>query len=145
MRTSLILIILLNLTSCSQKISQGDLQLLNGYWEITVVKFPDGTKKEYKISATVDYIELNGMKGLRKKVQPNFDGTYIASEDSENFTLIKKGEGFEMHYKNELSDWTEKISDLSKDSFTVSSSDNIAYTYHRFHNINVKANDETKK
>ena len=145
MRTIIAFIAFLSLVGCSKKISEGDIPLLNGYWEIKEVKFPDGNKKEYKVSATVDYIELNGMKGLRKKVQPRFDGTYIASEDSENFTVIKKGEGFEMYYKNEMSDWTEKLIALSEDTFSVSNMDNISYTYQRYHNINVKANGETEK
>ena len=130
---------------CSQNISQDDLQFLNGYWEIKEVKFPNGNKKEYKVNGVVDYIELEGMNGLRKKVRPKFDGTFIASEDSENFKLIKKGEGFEMYYKNKLSDWTEKLRSLSEDSFTVSTMDNISYTYQRFHNINVTENDEKEK
>lgn len=145
MGNRLVLIVFFNLIGCSQNISQDDLQLLNGYWEIKEVRFPDGTKKEYRVNATVDYIELEGMNGFRKKVMPRFDGTFIASEDSENFTLIKKGEGFEMYYKNKLSDWTEKLDFLSEDSFTVSNSDNIKYTYQRFHNINVTENDEKEK
>ena len=145
MRILFVFIAALALTGCSQNISQDDLQFLNGYWEIKEVKFPDGTKKEYNINTTVDYIELKGMKGIRKKVQPMFDGTYFTSEDSENFTLIKKGEGFEMYYKNKLSDWTEKLTTLSEDSFTVSNMDNISYTYQRFQNINVKENNEKEK
>jgi len=137
----LLFVPVLTFLGCSQNISQDDLQFLNGYWEIREVKFPDGTKKEYKVSALVDYIELEGMNGLRKKVSPKFDGTFIATEDSESFKLIRKGEGFEMYYKNKLSDWTEKLSSLSEDSFTVSTLDNISYTYQRFHNINVTEND----
>lgn len=145
MRTIFVFIAFLSLMGCSQKISEDDIPLLNGYWEIKEVRFPDGTKKEYKVSTIVDYIEINGMKGFRKKVQPRFDGTYFASEDFENFTLGKKGDGFEIYYKNAMSDWTEKLTALSKEGFTVINADNISYTYQRFHNINVKENGETKK
>ncbi|MCG2460748.1 hypothetical protein K8352_08310 [Flavobacteriaceae bacterium F89] len=145
MRAIFVIITLLTLFGCSQNISKEDLRYLNGYWEIKEVKFPDGAIKEYKVNPTVDYIELDGLDGLRKKVRPRLNGTYFVSEDSENFTLRKKGDGFEMNYKNKMSNWTEKLTALSEDSFTVSNSENIAYTYHRFHSINVKANGETEK
>jgi len=141
----LFVVIVLIFTGCSQNISRDDLRFLNGYWEIKEVKFPDGTKKEYKVNVMVDYIELEGMNGLRKKVRPKFDGTFVASEDSENFKLIKKGKGFEMYYTNKLSDWTERLKSISEDSFTVSTMDNISYTYQRFHNINVTGNGEKEK
>ena len=78
MRVLSILMVLF--VGCSPKISQEDLQLLNGYWEIEKVIFPIGETKDFKSSTTIDFIELDGMKGFRKKVQPKFNGTFETSK-----------------------------------------------------------------
>ena len=84
---------------CTQKVSKEDIKHLNGYWEIVQVTFPNGQTKDFAINPTVDYIELKGMKGFRKKVQPKFDGSYNTSNDAEVFTITEIDDTFEFHYK----------------------------------------------
>ena len=98
--------------SCAdKKVSKEDLHYLNGYWEIQKVEFPNGQVKEYKANTMVDYIQLENGKGMRKKVQPRLDGTYIISEDEEPFELVLVNQEYSIHYKNTLSDWQEKLKD----------------------------------
>ncbi len=123
---------------CSKRVSKEDLQYLNGYWEIEEVIFSNGENKEFKMSATIDYIEIEALKGFRKKMQPKFDGTYTTSNDAELFTIIEKDGGFEFHYKNGMSEWTEKITSVSENSFSVVNQDIITYSYKRFQPINAK-------
>ena len=92
MRYIYIIVALIGLAGCQNKISKLDLPHLNGYWEIERVTFPDGSKKEYAVSTSIDYIEVKNFKGFRKKVQPNFNGTYVTSNDAEMFT-ISENEG----------------------------------------------------
>ncbi len=129
--------IFLLLVSCQNKVSQEELTLLNGYWEIERVILSDGQTKEYKVNTTVDYIEVQDLSGFKKKVYPKFDGTFDTSNDAENFTILKQKDGFEIYYKSELSEWSEVIKSLTKNSFSVSSAENITYVYKRFVPINV--------
>src|SRR5690606_6245952 len=70
-------ILLLMLLGCKKiAVAEADLQYLNGYWEIAEVEFPDGSKKQYTVNPSVDFIKLNDGEGFRKKMQPKFDGTY---------------------------------------------------------------------
>ncbi len=130
--------IILILSSCKEKVSTEDLTLLNGYWEIEQVNLPNGETKAYSVNTTVDYIQIKDLSGFRKKVYPQLDGTYDTSNDSEHFELTEKPEGYEFHYKTELSEWTEKLNSLQADSFSVTNTDNITYTYKRFQPINVQ-------
>ena len=130
--------IFLLVVACQNKISQEELTLLNGYWEIEKVSLPDGQTKEYKVNTTVDYIELNELSGYRKKVYPKFDGTYDTSNDTEQFKIVKQEDHFEIHYKTELSEWDEVLISLDEDSFSVTNAENISYYYKRFEPINVK-------
>lgn len=126
------------LLGCSKRVSKEDLQYLNGYWEIEEVIFSNGESKNFKVSTTIDYIEIDSLKGFRKKMQPKFDGSYTTSNDAELFTIVEKDGDFEFYYKNRLSEWAEKITALSQSNFSVVNQDTITYIYKRFQPINAK-------
>ncbi len=125
-------ILLVLLVGCSPNVPQEDLQLLNGYWEIEKVSFPNGETKDFMSSTTIDYIELDGMKGFRKKVQPKFNGTFETSNDAELFTIVQNGEGFDLNYKGSTNSWSEKLMSISKDNFSVTNQDSMTYGYKRY-------------
>jgi len=138
MRYIYIIIALTSLISCQNKVDKLDLPYLNGYWEIEKVTFPDGSKKEYSVNTSIEYIEVNNQKGYRKKVQPNFSGTYQTSNDAEMFTIYENEGVFTLNYKTDLSEWHEKIIQLSENTFTVLSEESLKYHYKRFEPINIK-------
>lgn len=126
------------LIGCSKRVSKEDLEYLNGYWEIEEVVFSNGENKKFKVSTTIDYIEIDSLKGFRKKMQPKFDGSYTTSNDAELFVIVEKDGDFEFYYKNGLSEWSEKIITLSQSNFSVVNRDTITYLYKRFQPINAK-------
>jgi hypothetical protein len=126
------------LAGCSQHITRSDLDLLNGYWEIEKVSFPDGGQKEYSINTTIDYLEVTGNRGYRKKVNPNLDGSYETSDDAEYFTILEDAGIFKMRYENDLSMWTETIEAISKTNFSVMNESDITYHYKRFKGFKAK-------
>ena len=129
--------IFLMLVACQNKVSQEELTLLNGYWEIEKVTLANGQTKEYKVNTTIDYIEVKELSGYRKKVYPKFDGTFDTSNDAEQFTIIVQQDRFEIHHKSELSEWAEVLKSLDENSFSVTNAENITYYYKRFEPINV--------
>lgn len=132
------IILLFIILGCSKKIKETDLKQLNGYWEIENVTFADGSTKAYTINTTIDYIQIDSLKGYRKKVKPKFDGTYDTSNDAEFFTIEKKGDSFALYYKNDLSEWMESLTQLSQTNFEVVGEDNTTYHYRRYEPINIK-------
>ncbi|MEA1785083.1 hypothetical protein U1E44_03180 [Arenibacter sp. GZD96] len=124
-------------TSCTEKIKVDDIATLNGYWEIEKVLFSDGTDKTYKANTTIDYIEVEGLKGFRKKVQPTLHGTYHVSNDAEFFTILKKKDGFVCVYKKEDTEWEEHLVALSENHFSVIDQQQIVYRYKRYQPINI--------
>ncbi len=113
------------------------MHYLNGYWEIAVVKFPDGGEKTYSLNTSIDFIEIQNRKGFRKKVQPNVTGTYRTSDDAEQFVIVKKGEQFLMQYNNGLHHWEEELVAISENRFSVKNEENITYVYTRFEPLNL--------
>ncbi len=128
---------ILILLSCKQQPSQEDLVHLNGYWEIERVEFADGTEKNYGSSTTLDYIQIQGMDGFRKKAYPNIDGTFRVTDDAEPFKVSLIDNSFYMNYQNELSQWQELLKDISQDNFTVVNEENITYYYKRYEPISI--------
>lgn len=137
MKHFVILLSLFIFFGCTTKVTNQDLKNLNGYWEIEEVIFPNGETKEFTINPSVDYIELNDLKGFRKKMQPKFDGTFTTSNDAEPFTIESIDDQFGFHYKNDMSEWKEAIISVSKDNFSVTNQDTITYTYKRFQSIKI--------
>ncbi|WP_209399585.1 hypothetical protein [Pseudozobellia sp. WGM2] len=129
--------LLILLGACSSKVSKEDLGLLNGYWEISKVTFPDGNIKEYNVNTSVDFIMLEDLKGYRKKMQPNLSGTYRTSDDAESFVVAETDDSFAIHYKTDLSEWTEVIETLQKNTFSVTNEEGIRYDYKRFEPISI--------
>lgn len=133
----LLLFFTLLFISCGTKIEQEQLHLLNGYWEIKEVTFKDGTKKEYSVNTTVDYISLDSLKGFRKKMSPKFNGTFETSNDAEPILIRVANDSVVMNYTTELNTWEEVLISLSEKSFSVKNDQGITYTYERFEPINI--------
>ncbi|AKA33950.1 lipocalin family protein [Flagellimonas lutaonensis] len=134
---SLLVVVFICVLGCRPTVSESDLPLLNGYWEIEKVVFSDGNTKQYQSSTTIDYIELEGRKGFRKKVYPKLDGSFEVTNDAEFFTLKVSEKGFVFDYDTGLSEWQEELTQLSSDHFSVVNEDGVTYKYKRFDPINI--------
>ncbi|MBM1106692.1 hypothetical protein JQC67_11130 [Aurantibacter crassamenti] len=139
----LTVLLLILVFGCKGKLTENELPLLNGYWEISEVIFPDGNTKEYGVNTSVDFIKLEDQKGYRKKVQPKFDGTFDTSNDADMFVIIESENGYSINYTNDSSSnlveqRSEQIVSLSESEFTVRNLDGLTYRYKRFEPINIQ-------
>lgn len=118
------------LISCQEKTQETiDVNLLNGYWEIELVTMADCSKKEYKMSETIDFFEVKQDSGFRKKVYPQLDGTYLVNDSDEKITIEKSAEGTYIHYKTDYAKWKERIKTLNKEQLIIENDQNIQYQY----------------
>lgn len=132
MRLYCTILIVVLLSSCREEVKKEDLHSLTGYWEIEEVEFPSGDKKAYELSTTVDYIEIKDMAGYRKKVQPLPDGSFITSDDAEEFSIHQRSGSFYMSYKNDMSEWEEEIVTISSSRLVLRNQAQISYIYKRY-------------
>jgi hypothetical protein len=131
------LIIVLFFLSCEKPNPEAQKQNLNGYWEIKSVKMPDGEKKEFNINTVVDYIKVKGDSGVRTKVSPKFDGSFITNGASEKFTLKIEEDSLRMYYKTPFNEWKETVIEAKDSTLTVVNRDNKIYTYSKFSKFNL--------
>lgn len=132
MKTGILILCILFASGCEQPVTEADLKQLNGYWEIEKVTGPDGSVKTYGLNTSIDYLELNGMQGFRKKVHPQADGTFLTSDDATYFRLSKKGARFLMTYGQDEASWQELLLGLEADAFSVVNAENFTYHYKRY-------------
>ena len=137
MMKKLLIICVIFLAACSSKVDKNQLHQLNGYWEIKEVTFKDGAKKEYSINSTVDYIQLDSLKGFRKKMSPKFNGTFETSNDAEPFYIRISNDSIFMSYTNNSNTWEEVLTKLTEESFSVKNKEGLTYQYNRFEPINI--------
>ncbi|OIQ16248.1 MAG: hypothetical protein BM557_10275 [Flavobacterium sp. MedPE-SWcel] len=129
MKKYALLLVAIISVSCGKSVSDEDLDNLNGYWEIEIVTMPDGTEKEYTINSTIDYFEIKDNKGIRKKVKPQFDGTYRVNDASENIEIVKEGDKVYISYVTEYSKWKEQIVELNEEVLVLKNEQEIEYHY----------------
>jgi len=136
-RLSIFLLLTFIFSSCSKK-TETFIPHLEGYWEIENVTMADGTKRDYKVNTTIDYIMVNdSLKGFRKKMKPLFSGNFETSKDSEQFTLKIENDSLNIYYKTAYSSWKETILYASKEQLKVLNQNNHVYLYKRFSPINI--------
>lgn len=124
--------------SCSTKVSIEDISKLNGYWEIEAVIMPDGSEKDYKVNPTIDFFEIKGKSGIRKKVMPQFDGTYRVNDLSEKVTISQKDDKIYMDYVTNFAKWQEELITLSDDELVVKNQQGLEYHYKKPQPFTVK-------
>jgi hypothetical protein len=113
------------------------LPKLAGYWEIQEVVLPDGSKRDFTANTVIDYIELQGANGVRKKLSPSLNGRYLTTTSSETFFAIVDNGKLILEYSTAFDSWQEEILTAGDSIFTARNEDGKLYTYKRYVPLNL--------
>ncbi|AXG72729.1 hypothetical protein DVK85_00165 [Flavobacterium arcticum] len=138
MKKCILLLLAIITISCGNNIADEDLVYLNGYWEIEVAIMPDGIEKEYKVNPIIDYFELKDNKGIRKKVMPQFDGTYRVNDTSEEMAITKEDNKTYISYTTDFSKWKEQILEIDEEHLVLKNEQDIEYHYKKPQPFSIK-------
>ncbi|WP_373059107.1 hypothetical protein [Zunongwangia sp. H14] len=143
MKKSLFLFILCIFTlSCEKQDPTEQLQHLSGYWEIDRVEFSEDSVKEYSMSPYVDYLHLEGKNGIRKKVQPHFDGTFTVTNNNEKVEARIENDSLRLYYKTPYSSWKETVLSAEENKLSLLTADGVIYYYNKYEPIDVTADEK---
>lgn len=126
------LILLFIAFSCGKSDPNALKTNLSGYWEIEKVQLPDGSEKQYSINTTVDYIEFVNDKGVRKKVQPQLDGTYKSFDQNEQYEAVVRNDSLILQYTTPFATWEETVLKADGATLVVLNSDGKKFFYKAF-------------
>ena len=132
------LVLSLFFVSCKQTITNQDISKINGYWEIEKVLLKDGEKKDYKINETVDYFQVSGNKGFRKKIMPQLDGTYRANDVVEEVSISSKDGSYFINYSTSYGKWQEEIIEIKDSTLVLKNKEEQEYYYKKYQGFSLK-------
>ena len=132
------------LLGCQKNNPEEQLEHLTGYWEIDRVEISEDSVINYKINATVDYMEFDGNKGFRKKVKPQFDGSFKTSDNKEEISAKIENDSLRLYYKTPFDEWKETVISAEEKKFSVLNRDGKIYYYTKFTSLLDNEDEEEK-
>lgn len=133
-----ILVLAFVFTSCKQTITDQDINKINGYWEIEKVLLKDGEKKDYKMNETVDHFQVSNNKGFRKKLMPQFDGTYLTNDVVEKISISSKDGSYFINYSTSYGKWQEEIIEIKDSTLVLKNKEEQEYYYKKYQGFSLK-------
>ena len=140
-----ILFVSLVFIACQQKIKPADIAKINGYWEIEKVTFDKGKDKDYGMNESYDYFEIKNNKGIRKKVMPQLDGTFLVNDTFENVTVRFADDKVFLDYATPYMKWSEEVIALSAEELVLLNKEKKEYHYKKTAPVNLLENGKTIK
>ncbi|SHH02742.1 hypothetical protein SAMN05444372_11326 [Flavobacterium micromati] len=131
--------------ACQQKIKPDDISKINGYWEIEKVTFDKGKDKEYGINENFDFFQIKNNKGIRKKVMPQFDGTFLVNDAFENVVVRFTDDKAFLDYSTPYMKWSEEIISLTAEELVLLNKQKTVYHYKKTAAINLLGDGKTTK
>jgi len=138
MRNTILIALAVLVSACSPKVKRADVANLKGYWEISYVEAPGQEKKEYGVNPVVDYFEIKNGEGLRRKVMPQFDGSFIDASLPEGVKTIDSAGKVYLSFRTRYEKWSEEVLEVSKNQLVLRNRRGIEYHYKKFEPFNIK-------
>lgn len=123
---------LILIAACNNQSPEEQIKNLEGYWEIDQVEFPGDSLITYKFNETVDYFQVDGKAGFRKKVRPQLDGSYQITNDAEQIDIKIEDNELYLYYSTPFTSWREKVLKAGEDEMELKNEQGLIYHYKRF-------------
>lgn len=130
---------------CQQKIQPTDIIKLNGYWEIEKVVFDKGEDKDYKMNESFDYFNITNNKGIRKKVMPQLNGTFLVNDAFEKVAIRFEKDKVYLDYATDYAKWSEELITLTDEELVLKNEEKKEYHYKKTGPINLTGDGEKTK
>lgn len=130
---------------CQQKIQPTDIIKLNGYWEIQKVVFDKGEDKDYKMNESFDYFNITNNKGIRKKVMPQLNGTFLVNDAFEKVAIRFEKDKVYLDYATDYAKWSEELITLTDEELVLKNKEKKEYHYKKTGPINLTGDGEKTK
>jgi len=144
-KTVSILFLAFLFVACQQKIKPEDISKINGYWEVEKVVFDSINDKEYGMNEVYDYFEIKNNKGIRKKVMPQLDGTFLVNDTYENVTVRFADDKVFLDYSTPYMKWSEELIAVSAEELVLLNKEKTEYHYKKATPINLLGDGKTTK
>lgn len=132
MKHGFLIITFLLVLSCAKQDPEAQMANLGGYWEIEAVVLPNGSVKTFGMSNYIDFIQITGDSGIRKKVSPQLDGSFLVNDAAEKFDIRIEHDSLNLYYYTPFDRWKESVMYAADGKLEVLNKDGKLYRYRRF-------------
>lgn len=137
----LISLIVIILTSCTNKVTQDDIQHLNGYWDINKVAGTNKKITEYGVNSTIDFYFVDEQnEGYRKKTTPDFSGIYKTNNIKDKIVIENKDGIFIIKTVTSLDNWEDTIVTLTPKTLVLKNEKGVLFYYNKHKKFNINNN-----
>ncbi|MGB1309381.1 MAG: hypothetical protein ACPG6B_10750 [Oceanihabitans sp.] len=137
MSTLLLVLCMVFIFSCTSN-PEASIKHINGYWEMDQAILHNGNTKEYNYNNTIDYFEINdSLIGFRKKLNPNFLGTFETSKNTEKTKLIIENDSLNIYYTTPFATWKESVLLATKNQLKIINKNKDLFIYKRYKPLNL--------
>lgn len=137
MKKIIVFVLFILFVSCNQSITNQDLTNLNGYWEIEKVVFENGDEKEYGANQNYDYFKIDKQKGIRKKVTPQLDGSFLVDDTFEKVKIRFEKEKAFLDYSTPYMNYSEEVIVLNVNELVLLNDQKKEYHYKKATAVNI--------
>lgn len=138
MKKLFILICLCAIIGCKSNPNY-QIDSIEGYWEIESVYKDDKLIKTFKISPGIDYFKINkGSRGFRKKLKPNFNGTFETSKDVLNFEIKIQNNTLLLNYIDNATKFSEEVLLASTEKLVLKNKRGFIYNYKSYKPLDLR-------
>jgi hypothetical protein len=89
--------------------------------------------RDYSYNPTIDYLEIKeDSTGFRKKLQPQIDGSYLSTEDSEEIKLKLEDDSLRIYYTTAFDSWKETVLKANEEELSILNRDGLIYHYKKY-------------
>ena len=89
------------------------------------------------MNESYDFFKISDNKGIRKKVMPQLDGTFLVNDVYENVAVRFADDKVFLDYSTSYMKWSEELIALSEEELVLLNKDKMEYHYKKATPINL--------
>jgi hypothetical protein len=124
------LMLIFLMISCSS--NEEKIQAIEGYWNIDEVILSDGTDREFPFSNHMDHFEIDGFKGVKNRVSPRYNGSFVSFGNPIYFQWEEKDGDLCLTFQEGDGIYTQKVKKATKKTLVLLHENGTRYTYKRY-------------
>lgn len=127
MKKLIYLLLIVVFISCSN--NEEKIKAIEGYWNIDEVILPNGSEREFPFSNHMDHFEIDGFKGVKNRVSPTYDGSFVSYGDPVSFVWEEKKGDLWLSFKQGEQAYSQKVDKATEETLVLIHDNGTRYTY----------------
>lgn len=127
MKNYIYLLLAIIIISCGS--NEEKIKAIEGYWNIDEVILPDGSEREFPFSNHMDHFEIDGYQGVKDRVSPTYDGSFISYGNPISFQWEEIDGDLYLIFLEGENAYTQTVETATEETLVLVHENGTRYTY----------------